>query len=90
MPRKYKPVPRPTPKIDKDVPLPTRGAFRPRTPTGRVAASLEVGHSVFSDSLDDINKIRYSMMHMGRKCTYQARFEKGKWGWRLWRLPDGE
>lgn len=87
MPRRSKPAPRRL-RIDTDVPLGARGDFRPRTETGRIAASLEVGHSVFSDSIDDIDKIRYSMTHMGRKSTYQARFEKGKWGWRIWRLPD--
>ena len=88
MPRKYKPAAPRRLRIDTNVPLVTSGVYRPRTATGRIAVSLGVGHSVFSDSLDDINKIRYSLLHLGRKSTYQARFEKGKWGWRIWRLPD--
>lgn len=70
-------------QIEKDVPIPTRGAPRgPRTEATRLAEKMQPGDSV----LVETEAIATSMTAFGRARGLKMTQRKTGEGWRVWRL----
>ena len=68
--------------IEKDIPIPTKNGYKPRTEATRTFMEMDPKDSVKVLRIADLMSMQAAAKRTGRKMTYR----KTDGGWRVWRV----